>query len=287
MEDRVKVGAPLLALALILAITVAWWALALWPLPADAPAWLEQARLVCFGSTRETLPSAQGWLLLIGEPLAMLGLLLAVWPDTMRRAIGALWRPRIGKLAVATMALALLTLAGTAAVRARSSAGEPFDPTGGAAAERLDRPAPPLDLIDQHGRSTSLESFRGRPVLVAFAYAHCVTVCPLIVHDALLAHRDVPEAELLVVTLDPWRDTPARLPSIAQAWGFGPGVHLLSGDTALVQRTLDAWEVPRWRDMATGEVTHATFVYLVDRAGRLAWRSPSRADSVTALLRAL
>jgi protein SCO1/2 len=289
MEDRLSRThlLPLGALVLILGVSVAWWALALWPLPADAPAWLEQARLVCFGSTRELLPSAQGWLLLVGEPLAMLGLLFAVWPDALRRALAALWRPRMGKLATATAALALLTLVGTAALRVRGSSGEPFDPTGGAVAERLDRPAPPLALIDQHGRTTRLESFRGRPVLVAFAYAHCSTVCPLIVHDALAAHRSVPETELLVVTLDPWRDTPARLPSIADAWGFGAGTHLLSGDTLLVQRTLDAWEIPRWRDLATGEVTHATFVYLVDRAGRLAWKSPSQAHAVIALLGAL
>ncbi len=289
MEDRLSRThlLPLGALVLILGISVAWWALALWPLPQDAPAWLEQTRLVCFGSTRTTLPTAQGWLLLVGEPLAMLGLLVAVWPRAMKAAAVTVWRPRAGKLAVGTLALALLTLVGTAAMRVRGASGELFDPTGGAVAERLDRPAPPLDLIDQHGRTISLGNFRGRPVLVAFAYAHCSTVCPLIVHDALLAHRDVPEAELLVVTLDPWRDTPARLPSIAEAWGFGPGAHLLSGDTLLVQRTLDAWEVPRWRDLATGEVTHATFVYLVNRVARLAWKSPSRADSVTALLRSL
>ena len=52
----------------------------------------------------------------------------------------------------------------------------------------------------------------GRPVVVTFAYAHCTTICPVIVsevlgaRDKLALHKPV----VLIVTLDPWRDTPAR-----------------------------------------------------------------------------
>src|SRR3990172_6306176 len=48
------------ALGFILAVTAAWWALALWPLPDAAPAWLVRTRAVCFGALRDTLPSAAG-----------------------------------------------------------------------------------------------------------------------------------------------------------------------------------------------------------------------------------
>ena len=44
---------------------------------------------------------------------------------------------------------------------------------------------PPIGLVDQRGDTVTLELFRGRPVIVAFAYAHCATECPLIVHDLL------------------------------------------------------------------------------------------------------
>ena len=36
--------ATLVALAAILVITLLWWGLALWPLPADAPPWIARAR---------------------------------------------------------------------------------------------------------------------------------------------------------------------------------------------------------------------------------------------------
>ena len=44
------------ALGAVAAITMSWWALALWPVPTGAPAWLERTRQVCFGSTASGLP---------------------------------------------------------------------------------------------------------------------------------------------------------------------------------------------------------------------------------------
>jgi cytochrome oxidase Cu insertion factor (SCO1/SenC/PrrC family) len=104
------------------------------------------------------------------------------------------------------------------------------------------------------------------------------------VHDALAVQRERPGLVVLVVTLDPWRDTPARLPSIAGSWEMGESAHLLSGAVADVEGVLDAWAIPRSRDVTTGDVTHATFVYLVGRDGRLAWKAPSATSTLLLLL---
>ena len=42
-------GLALLTLVAIIAITAAWWALALWPVGASAPEWLARTRSACFG----------------------------------------------------------------------------------------------------------------------------------------------------------------------------------------------------------------------------------------------
>ena len=142
-------------------------------------------------------------------------------------------------------------------------------------------------LVDQHGDSVTLEQFRGRVVIVAFAYGHCETVCPLIVHDVLRASHDASDVDpvVLVVTLDPWRDTPSRLASISRAWQLeGKGL-LLGGSVPDVERTLDAWGIDRRRDLSTGEIVHPTQVHLVDRTGRLTYVSPSEPGRVTSLLR--
>lgn len=264
---------PTSAVLLILVITAAWWALALWPLPAEAPAWIEQARLMCFGASRDTLPSAAGWLLLAGEPLAMLSLLAIVWPTARRPALAA------GAVAV---------MAGSAAVALRVTAaqGLPFDPNAAAPALRLEHHAAPFALVDQRGDTVTLEQFRGRPLIVAFAYAHCATVCPVIVAEAKAAHQALPGSTLVIITLDPWRDTPSRLPAIAASWQLGEHQHVLSGPAGVVEAVIRAWRYPVARDTTTGEVTHATYAHVVAGDGGL-WQVTGRADAIIALVRSL
>lgn len=277
------------ALAFILAVTAVWWALALWPLPADAPLWLVRTRAVCFGALRDTLPNGAGWSVLIGEPVAMLAALLVVWREEVTGGFRALARTNAGRFALGgSLALVVLGLGLATARVASASARAAFADTAEAPLPatypRLDRPAPPLDLVDQAGERVSLARFAGRPVIVTFAYAHCETVCPIVVHEALDAQHRLAALgpELVVVTLDPWRDTPARLPTIARGWLFGARAHVLSGDTAAVQRVLRAWNAGAARDPATGEVSHPNLAYLVDAAGRLAFVARgSAADIVT------
>jgi protein SCO1/2 len=278
-------------LAAILAISAAWWALALWPLPASSPDWLQRTRLICFGSTRDTLPTPAGWSLLIGEPLAMIATLAIIWGPALRDGLRALARTFPGRAVLSAGTLAVLTGLAAAGVRVASATGtERLDLTAaGMEASRLDRPAPPLALTDQHGDTVTLARFHGRPVVVAFAYAHCTTVCPVVVREMLDARTRFGAAAppLLIVTLDPWRDTPARLSHIADTWHLEPGTHVLSGSVDDVNRALDAWEVPRSRDTSTGEVTHPVFVYIVGPDGRLARQVPGYADAVVNALRQL
>ncbi len=277
----------LTALAMIAVITAAWWALALWPTAADGPAWVERTRAVCFGVTGSGLPSIAGWIVLIGEPLGMLGFLLFVWGEAVNEGLRALRTSLPGRTALAvTLMLVVVGLTATGVrVASANETGQAFV-TGGdtAALERLDRPAPPLALVDQYGDTVRLQDFRGRRVLVVPAYGHCETVCPLIVHDAKEALSSDPDAVLLIVTLDPWRDTPSRLPHLAQSWQLPPGAHVLSGSVETVERLLDAWGIARSRDDRTGEILHPVSIYLIDRLGRLAYIAPSDPGRLAALL---
>ncbi|MHB1264836.1 MAG: SCO family protein [Gemmatimonadaceae bacterium] len=289
-----RAALALVGLGGILVVTTAWWTLALWPPDPALPAWVERTRAACFGVAPNGLPHAGGWLLLVGEPLGMLAFLLFAWGDAVREGLSALARSRAGRLLLAAGAAVVLVGTAAAATRVRNAWGERFDATAGsaassAAARRVDAPPPPLVLVDQTERRTTLADFAGRPVLVAFAYGHCETVCPAIVHDATGALRDaaVPDAVLLVVTLDPWRDTPARLAAIAKSWQLPGGARLLGGSVAEVESVLDAWGVARRRDESTGEIIHSTEMFLVDRGGRLAWITSSDRSLVAKLLRDL
>jgi protein SCO1/2 len=163
---------------------------------------------------------------------------------------------------------------------------------------------PDMALADQHGNVVRLREFRGRPVLVTFLYAHCQTVCPLMVTDLLEVQQrireDLPLAtpggdaaalaatvpEVVIVTLDPLRDTPSRLPSIAAQWKLGAGAHVVSGPVDDVERVLSAWRVPRVRNAATGEVSHPTMVYVIGGDGLIHYVTPGGADIIAAAVRA-
>lgn len=287
----------LVALGVILLVTLAWWALALWPLPAEAPPALLRARTICFGTADNGLPNPIGWMMLIGEPIMITLLLVSVTGGTiLREALQGVARHALGRFALTSTALGLVAALALAGARVTYALGL-GTPDGGlrgaadaAAVTRLDRPAPPLDLVDQHSATVTLAALRGRPVLLTFAYAHCQTVCPVIVHNVLQARTQVSERhpglapQVVVITLDPWRDTPSRLPAMAQQWDLPEDGHVLSGPAADVEAALDRWGVSRTRNAQNGEITHPNLVYVLDASGRIAFASNGDAEQIAALV---
>lgn len=278
------------ALAGVITVTAAWWALALWPLPATSPDWLSRTRAVCFGTTPSGLPDVQGWMLLFLQPTLMLGQVLAIWGRDLRADGARLSRTRPGRLALAGFAIVFLVVAAAAAARVRAAT-EGIARAEGPAAEpgwvRVGRPAPSLELVGADGAPLRLADLRGRPVFVAFAFAHCQTACPRLVHEVLTAQRTLGDPAVIVVTLDPWRDTPSRLRSIEERWDMGKEARMASGPVAQVEGVLEAWGIQRSRDPRNGDVVHVPRVFVVDRAGTLVYEADPDATLLAELARLL
>jgi protein SCO1/2 len=236
-----------------------------------------RTRETCFGTAATGLPDAGGWLALVGQPLGMLLVLFAVWGKEVRDGLRATMRFVLGQLAVGVVGAALLAGVLGVVVRVRDADASTFasSPTEALAGQlnRLNDAPKPFALVDQTGRTVTLEQFRGKPVLVTFAYAHCETVCPLLVSEVLGARDRLGgrAPAVLIVTLDPWRDTPSRLPSIAERWGATGDAHVLGGSPEEVERVLNAWRIPRARNERTGDVSHPSVVYVVGADGRIAY----------------
>ncbi|MGA8534874.1 MAG: SCO family protein [Candidatus Tumulicola sp.] len=134
-------------------------------------------------------------------------------------------------------------------------------------------PAAP-QLVDQTGRTFTLESLRGRPLVVTFISAHCTDACPLInaqFSDAAtrIAHQGL-SARLLTITLDPQRDPPMVMRSLATRFGANPRYWLLaSGRPADVDAILDAYGVIARPGKSGYRENHTTFVYVFDASGKL------------------
>lgn len=274
-------GFALWAFVAWVAVTAMWWALAFAPLPVP-PQWLEAARSVCFGTQPNGLPEPWGWAGLIVSPLAMLAFLLAVWGRELGGQLRAATRAPLGRALVAM--LLAVPLVGAYFVGERVAGAKRF----AAALEvstlpaelpahypRRDVPAPALGLVDQGGVVVAWPELAGRPVLVTFAFAHCRTVCPMVVGTVRRAAAEIPEANaaVVIVTLDPWRDTPSSLPALAAAWDLEdlPLAKVLSGEVAEVLAVLDAWDMPHERDPRTGDVSHPALVHVVAPDGTLGY----------------
>ena len=294
MEDRIaRVHSPagrtspaFAALLLVLAITAAWWALALWPAGAAEPEWLSRTRAACFGATAGGLPDAGGWILLIGEPIGMIGVLAVVWGRTLRSDLERAWSVRRWRLAALSVAAATLVGAASLGVRAARAHGQPAVIRGPGVPTRLDFSPPAAALVDQRGASVSLADLGGRTTLLTVAFGHCTTVCPTVVSDLSRARRTAGRADvqLVVLTLDPWRDTPDRLSSLGAHWDLGAGDRVLSGSVANVQQVLDSLGIGRRRNETTGDIEHGGTVLLVNSRGRVEWRIDGGWDRVGEVL---
>lgn len=263
------------------AITLGWWALAFASVTPATPDWLARTQYVCFGNLANGLPDAYGWTRLILAPTGLLAPLLAVHGRGLGRALRGLWARPVGRIAVALVAV--LSLAEGAWVGQRVQAAwaieaERLAPPGTPQPLPVDYPrqqraAPAFRLTDQHGQAVSLRDLRGQVVYLTFAFAHCRSTCPLIVRRLVQAAGDAPAlgARIVVITLDPWRDTPSALGAAARKWGLAEGGHLLSGTVPQVLGVLARYEMPAERDERTGDISHPGLVWVIDRAGRIVY----------------
>jgi protein SCO1/2 len=130
-----------------------------------------------------------------------------------------------------------------------------------------------LELSDTGGRVRHLEDFRGKAVVVFFGFTHCPDVCPTTLADlARVLQQLGPDAErvqVLFITVDPERDTPAELAKYVQA--FDPRFIALRGDPEQTARVAKEFKIyyEKRKQGATYTVDHSAQSYVIDPQGRL------------------
>lgn len=132
----------------------------------------------------------------------------------------------------------------------------------------------PFELTDQKGHRRTDADFRGKLVVLYFGYTYCPDVCPTELQSISLALDKLgtaaEAAQPLFVTVDPERDTPARLADFVSA--FHPRLIGLTGSLAEIRKTAIAYKTffVKHSIAAPGNysVDHTGFIYLVGRDGR-------------------
>lgn len=94
---------------------------------------------------------------------------------------------------------------------------------------------PEFSLVDQDGRAFTRDSLRGHFSLLFFGFTHCPDICPATLQQLAVARRriaesssDAPLPEIVLVSVDPDRDSPASLKEYVGH--FGAGVTGVTGE---------------------------------------------------------
>jgi protein SCO1/2 len=138
------------------------------------------------------------------------------------------------------------------------------------------RELPVVELVDEHGAPFRPAEFSGRWSFLYFGYTYCPDVCPLtLVELAGLKQRLAAEARaepvaFYLVSVDPQRDTPARLREYVAY--FDSELRGLTGSAealaALASATETLFDVPEDRSGDNYLVSHSSNVVLLDPDGR-------------------
>lgn len=280
-----KRGVPLFLILSWIFVTMGWWAVAFYPIQASNE-WLTLLQSVCFGITHQNgLPENYGWMTLVGSPLLFLGAIISVWYQELKHIMNSFFKARFGKIFITSIFLSVTAEALWVYNRVQKAQQSVWkisevDLTHLPEEYPLTQTvAPAIHLIDQNQKNVVLDQLRGENIFLTFAFAHCDSVCPLIVKNVLEAFHQLKEKapRILIITLDPWRDRPSTLSDLASNWNLpNSKAHVLSGEVTLVNSVLEAYKVPHERDMKTGDISHPPLVYVIDKKGyiRFSFNNP-------------
>jgi protein SCO1/2 len=130
-------------------------------------------------------------------------------------------------------------------------------------------------LTDHNGKPRTLEDFRGQVVVMFFGFTHCPDVCPTTLAELAVAVKKLgpsgEKVQVLLVTVDPERDTPEMLAKYVTA--FNPKFLALRGNADETARVAKEFKVifqkvagPRPENYS---MDHSAGSYIFDRQGRL------------------
>jgi len=132
-------------------------------------------------------------------------------------------------------------------------------------------------LTDHHGKPRALSDFKGKVVVVFFGYTHCPDACPTTMSELAGAMKQLGDkahdVQVLFVTVDPERDTPALLAEYVPS--FNPAFLGLYGTPVETKTVADQFKVVYQKVPVPGgdgknySVDHSAGSYIFDKNGKI------------------
>jgi len=134
------------------------------------------------------------------------------------------------------------------------------------------RAAPEFTLAGSDGSALKLSHYRGKVVLLGFGFTSCVAVCPITLGTLAAAHKKLgargSDVQVVYITVDPERDDASRMKKYLA--GFDPTFIGGTGSDAQLAAVRKDYGIAAEKVAGLdGIYTHSSFVYLIDREGRL------------------
>jgi len=132
-----------------------------------------------------------------------------------------------------------------------------------------------FNLTDHTGQRRSLTDFHGKAVALFFGFTHCPDVCPTTMGELAQTlkqlGKDADKVQVLFVTLDPVRDTPAVLAQYVPS--FHPSFLGLTGSEAQVSAVLKDFKGFSQKQASASKMgyslDHSANTFVFDPQGRL------------------
>lgn len=130
-----------------------------------------------------------------------------------------------------------------------------------------------LDMIDGSGKPRTLDDYKGKVAVVFFGFTQCPDVCPTAMSELSqtmeLLGSDADKVQVIMVSVDPARDTPEVLSAYVKA--FHPSFVGLTGTEEQLGKTAKSFKAYYAKSSGgTAEqysMDHASSFYILDQDG--------------------
>jgi len=143
---------------------------------------------------------------------------------------------------------------------------------------------------DQHGEVQPLGSLGGRVQVISMVYTNCSYTCPRILADMKRIEAQIDDPEqvgLVLVSIDPERDTPDRLRHFADATRLDPEAWtLLSGSDGDILALAVLLGI-KYRAEGDGEFAHSNAMLVLNPAGEVVYRQVGLGEDLAPMLDAI
>jgi len=134
--------------------------------------------------------------------------------------------------------------------------------------------APNFRLTDQYGHTLSLNSFRGRAVVLEFMDTHCIDICPIVSQEFVDAYHDLGSAAshvvFLAVNVNRYHARVADVANFSKEHRLNsiPSWHFFTGSFADLQAVWKSYGIVVDAPSPTADVIHSSFIFFIGPNGK-------------------